>query len=72
MNYDNNKKFGYLNSPKGYNRKIINAKTAKKSNRCTILCLLVVSLGSKLFTYKYTIEMSKTMCMPKNVFLFIL
>jgi len=38
MNYDNNKKFGllqfhsgygknYLNSPKGYDRKIINAQT---------------------------------------------
>jgi len=38
MNYDNNKKFGllkflsgygkfYLNSPKGYSRKIINAQT---------------------------------------------
>ena len=40
MNYDNNKKFGllqlhsgygqfYLNSPKGYIRKIINAQTAR-------------------------------------------
>jgi len=43
MNYDNNKKFGllqfhsgygnfYLNRPKGYSRKIINAQTAVRSN----------------------------------------
>jgi len=44
MNYDNNKKFGllqfhsgyaknYLNSPKGYDRKIINAQTAFNLNK---------------------------------------
>jgi len=50
MNYDHNKKFGllkfhsgygkfYFNSPKGYNRKIINAQT---------VCIRILFLSKKL------------------------
>ena len=56
MNYDHNKKFGlfkfqsgyrklYLNSPKGYSRKIINAQTAQNTYLTIIPPYLKVGEG---------------------------